>query len=354
VRILFLIPAPLNISPGQRFRFEHYINDNGASNTYICRPFFTEAGWSILHKKNNQVAKIVNIFKGIAKRTALLFTLGQYDYVYVYREVAPLGPPVFEWLISKVFRKKIIYDFDDSIWIKIASPSNPGIAWLKCTWKVKHICKYSKIVTVGNSFLANYAKKYCNDVRIIPTVVNTENTHNVIKDHDEMPLTIGWTCTYTNFYVFETIINPLNKLRENYQFEFLIIADRDPELKNFDYKFIKWDITTEVQDLVKLHVGVMPLFNTPVGLGKCAFKAIQYMSLGIPPVVSPVGINCEVVTNNVNGFWASTEQEWYDKLEKLITNKELRVEMGLKARKEIVARHSVIATRALFYELFKQ
>jgi glycosyltransferase involved in cell wall biosynthesis len=103
-----------------------------------------------------------------------------------------------------------------------------------------------------------------------------------------------------------------------------------------------------------MHIGIMPLINSEVEMGKCAFKAIQYMSLGIPPVVSPVGVNKLVVEDGATGFWANDEQEWLEKLEKLITNSELRSSMGTKAREKIIANYSVDANKHKFKGLFQQ
>ena len=96
----------------------------------------------------------------------------------------------------------------------------------------------------------------------------------------------------------------------------------------------------------------MPLINTDVQLGKCAFKAIQYMSLGIPSVVTPLGANCVVVDNNVNGYWANTDEEWYEALEKLILNTDSRKEMGKLAQQKILNQYSVASTKTQFLNLF--
>jgi glycosyltransferase involved in cell wall biosynthesis len=101
-----------------------------------------------------------------------------------------------------------------------------------------------------------------------------------------------------------------------------------------------------------MHIGIMPLEDSEVEWGKCAFKAIQYMSLGIPPVVSPVGANCTVVQNNINGFWADSPAEWFNRIEELLVNRDLREEIGIQARKRIEDHYSVHSTVHLFYDLF--
>ena len=90
----------------------------------------------------------------------------------------------------------------------------------------------------------------------------------------------------------------------------------------------------------KADIGLMPLIDTPRARGKCAFKALQYMGVGTPVVISPVGMNAEVIEDGVHGFFARTSEEWYDRLEKLITDPDLREQMGRKARQRVIELYS--------------
>jgi len=353
MKIIILSPYPPFVSPSQRFRFEHYLPDLAEKGIkYDYYSFVNLRIWHLIFRKGNNFEKGIGICWGFIKRFFLLFKIVGYDFVYIHREAAPIGPPFFEFVIAKILRKKIIYDFDDAIWVKISSSANPGASLIKCSWKVKYICKWSYITTVGNQYLADFAGKYCKKVVIIPTVVDTEEVHNKLKNQSDQPLTIGWTGTFTNFYNLEKIINPVRKLQQKYNCSFLIIADKDPLFSQMQYQFIKWNKATEIEDLIKLNIGVMPLNNTEVELGKCGFKAIQYLSLGIPAVVSPVGANCAVVEDVVSGFWAETEEAWYNKLELLITDTNKRISMGKAARVHIIKNYSVTATKELFLNLF--
>jgi glycosyltransferase involved in cell wall biosynthesis len=353
LKILIFTPAPANISPSQRFRIEHYIKlgkEKGVD--FTVKPFYSNKTWSVLHLKNHLFQKVGGIFWGFVKRFFSLFTLFNYDFVYIHREAAPVGPPVIEWLIAKVFRKKIVYDFDDNIWTSLASEANPGVARIKCAWKCANICKMSYLVSVGNDFLAKYALQYNKNVHVIPTVVNTENYHNKLKNQDEGKITIGWTGTYTNLHNLSKISGVIKKLKEKYDFNFHIIANKDPMLEGVEYIYKKWNLQSEISDLLEMHIGIMPLANTDIELGKCGFKAIQYASLGIPAVVSPVGANKNVITDGIEGYWADSEEEWYNKLEKLICDKELRKQMGQNGRNKMLSKYSVETYKDVFFGFF--
>ena len=353
MKVLILVPGPENTLPSQRFRVEQYLNHNdGTRVEFVLSSFYFLWVWKILYKKGYVAQKLLGIVLGFIKRFFCLFTLGKYDFIYIHREVAPVGPPVFEWIIAHIWRKPIIYDFDDAIWVNASSASNPMAAHVKCAWKVKHICKWSYIITVGNSYLADFARQYNEDVRIIPTVVNTENRHKYLQQIHDGIQTIGWTGTFTNFDQFEIIEEAIVKLQRSHKFRLQIIADKDPGFKNFSYEFMPWREESEIADLLQFDIGIMPLKESTIQLGKCAFKAIQYMSLGIPAVVSPVGANCQVVENGVTGVWAQNAQDWYQQLEALLLNKQMRSEMGKAARGRVINKYSVVATHNNFIQLF--
>ena len=124
--ILFLLPYPLHRAPSQRFRVENllFVLDD-AGKSYDLAPFMDNDLWEILYKNGSIFAKAFGIIKSYFKRlNTVLFQAKNYEYIFIHREAAPLGPPIFEWILSKVLKKKIIYDFDDAIWIPNTSEQN--------------------------------------------------------------------------------------------------------------------------------------------------------------------------------------------------------------------------------------
>lgn len=354
MKILFLAPYPADESPSQRYRLEHYFSFLSAQGVqYDYKPFLNLSTWKIIFQPGRYFKKAAGIATGFWKRFFQLFILGRYDFIYIHREATPIGPPFFEWVATKILKKKIIYDFDDAIWIPFTSTYNKGASFLKNFGKVAKICSWSYKVSAGNEYLAAFAGKYNNKVVVVPTVVNTESVHNRIQDqHTSIPA-VGWTGTFSTLKYLEMIVPVLQKLQSRHPFIFFVIADMDPMLNLKHYQYIKWSRDNEATDLLNFHIGLMPLFDDELSKGKCGFKAIQYMSLGIPAIVSPVGVNTEIVEEGINGFMAETTDSWKEKLELLLIEEKLRSEMGKAARQKVEKKYSVKATQQLFFDLFQ-
>jgi glycosyltransferase involved in cell wall biosynthesis len=87
--------------------------------------------------------------------------------------------------------------------------------------------------------------------------------------------------------------------------------------------------------------------------GKCGFKGLQYMSLGIPALMSPVGVNTQIVSHLENGFLPLTLEDWKLHLEKLLIDRDLRKNIGEAGKRTIRQRYSVLANESKYLNLFK-
>ncbi|MDF7810205.1 glycosyltransferase family 4 protein [Hymenobacter sp. YC55] len=356
MRILFIVPYPPGKAPSQRFRFEQYLDIlTQAGHSYRLAPFLSDSTWAILYKPQHTLAKVLGILMGFVRRAGLLFTVPAYDYVFIHREAAPIGPPVIEWIIAKVLRKKIVYDFDDAIWMKDPAGEQTFISRLKWQQKVGKICRWAYKVSCGNAYLRDYAQQFNAHCIINPTTLDTEHLHNRIRDqYNSTRSVIGWTGTHTTLRHLDLVWPVLERLeQEGYDFEFRVISNQPPDYVGLRaLAFIPWRKDTEIEDLSQFHVGLMPLVDDPWARGKCAFKALQYMSLGMPALVSPVGMNTEVVQNGYNGFVCNKLEQWYEALRRLLVDQKLRATQGTAARRTIVERYSVASNKHNFINLF--
>jgi glycosyltransferase involved in cell wall biosynthesis len=355
VKVAFLVPYPLRNAPSQRFRVELFLPAlEEVGIRYKLQAFIDEKTWKILYKKGYFFSKTWGILKGFIKRAAFVFFTAPFcQYIFVHREASPVGPPFFEWWLAKVLRKKIIYDFDDAIWMANTVTPNPIVDWIRACWKIKYICRWSYKIAGGNDYLCSYARKYNHKVFLIPTSLDTCKKFSQLKQHSgNKPLTIGWTGSHTTMNYLNMIWPILQKLEAKYQFDFLVISNKKPDFFLKSLKFLKWNEQTEIADLLRIDIGIMPVFQDAFSQGKCGFKIIQYMSLGIPAVASPVGVNENIIEHNVNGFLCHNDDEWYEKLSLLLDSWSLRDELGLMGRKKIVETFSLKANEGKFLALF--
>ena len=353
MNILFLLPYPLTQSPSQRFRFEQYFNTLGKE-AISCRAqsFFDESTYEILYTKGDFIKKALAIMKGYFRRTIVLLKLLNVSYIFVHREITPFGPPIFEWLIAKVFRKKIIYDFDDAIWMPQEGYGSKVKNLLKNPYKVNSIIKWSYKVSCGNEYLCNHARKYNKNVVLNPTTIDTINLHNKIKNQASSRIVIGWTGSHSTLMYLDPIAPVIARLEKEFEFDFIVICNKNPEYSLRSFKFIPWNKDSEIDDLLLFNFGLMPLIKDKWTEGKCGFKALQYMALGMPAVVSPVGVNKVIVDNGVDGFCCQIDEEWYTAIKTLILSESIRTKMGKNAREKIVKYYSVESNKDNFLTLF--
>lgn len=347
------MPYPSGTAASQRFRFEQYYSFLREEGWEIEKaPFLDEETWEILYSKGFYLKKVLGLLKGFLKRFFFLFNAAKYDAIFIHREAAPLGPPFCEWAF-KVLGRKIIFDFDDAVWLSNTSKENKIISWIKFPNKIKFIIKNAKKVSAANESLFAFAKKLNDNIILNPTTIDTTFHHNVVVDQNKEELVIGWTGTHSTLKYLEVILPVIKLLEEEFKFTFLVIADKDPGFNLNNYKFIKWNKETEIEDLSKINIGIMPLFNDEWSKGKSGFKILQYFALGIPAVASPVGVNSMFIEEGKSGFLCEKEEDWYKALKFLLTSSESRTLMGLKGQKLVKENFSVESNRQNFLSLFK-
>ncbi|MCP4438038.1 MAG: glycosyltransferase family 4 protein [Aureispira sp.] len=353
-KILFLGIHRKDRSPSQRFRFEQYL-DYLEENGFQCEfsNIIRAEDDKVFYGAGNFFGKLGILMRSISKRWKESARAKDYDIVFVQRECFMLGTTFFEKRFAK--KTKLVFDFDDSIWLQVVSANNKSVGFLKDADKTAKLIEMSDMVFAGNPYLANYASKYNKNVKIVPTTIDTEEYVRVPQEPRDR-VCVGWSGSFTTIEHFEHCLPALAKLKEKYgdKVYFKVIGDGNYKHEELGIQGIPWTKKDELKELSEIEIGLMPLPNDEWTNGKCGLKGLQYMALDIPTIMSPVGVNTEIIQDGENGLLADGVDEWVEKISMLIDNPELRETMGKKGRKTVVDQYSVISERDNYVKHFNE
>lgn len=356
-KVLFIASHRKNRAPGQRFRFEQFFNYL-EKNEFQCDLSYivTEKYDKTLYKKGKYFQKLAFIIYSHKIRKKNLRNINNYDIIFLFREALMTRSIKFERLFKKKSNAKIIFDFDDAIWLQNVSQANKKFSWMKNPAKTSMLVKLSDLVFAGNEYLANYARQFNKNVVIIPTSIDTDEYKPTNKKNNKSKIVIGWSGSVTTIEHFKYAIPFLKEIKYKYKdkVEIKVIGDGNYINTELEVKGKPWVKSTELDDLCSFDIGIMPLPNDEWSKGKCGLKGLQYMALEIPTIMSPVGVNTEIIEDESNGFLASKEEEWVEKLSMLIESKELREKIGKAGRQTVIDKYSFHAQKDRYVRCFNE
>ena len=343
MRILALVPYPFDTAPGQRYRIEQWapmLKELGAEITFV--PFRGDELNSLLSREGHTLRKIYLTARESARRLKVLKLIKDYDLVYIYKEVALLGPPLIERYIS-MKGVPIVFDLDDAIFMHSpsTSPVNRYFRLLKFPGKTGRICRLASHVIAGNAYLASYSSRFNQNVTVIPTTIDTAKYTGGGPKVAADPPVIGWSGSYSTVHHLNTVRRALMRLAEKERFRLRVIGTDSYQIDGVEVEAVPWCSETETADLRVIDIGIMPLPDDEWARGKCGCKALQYMALGIPTICSPVGVNTKIIQDDENGLLATTEDQWIEKLTRLLHSTSLRERLGKAGRATVEAEYAM-------------
>jgi len=319
--------------------------------TMQYEPWLEEAGFEVEYSAlfddkylkclySGQGSKI-DFFKYYFKRIVQLRRSAQFKLIWIEYEALPWLP----WFVERALLPSavsIVSDYDDAIFHRYDQHRSQFVKKF-LGQKINNIMRYSKLVTVGNGYLANHARNACSEsVMLIPTVVNLSQYSQNLEFCKKPAVKIGWIGTPNTWLTFGK--EKYNLLQETLISNNAIFAAVGAQLHAERFgilEMIPWSEGTEVNDILSMDIGIMPLDNSAWSKGKCGYKLIQYMACGLPVVASPIGVNKAIVEHGVSGFLAENDEEWLHYINILLSDKDLRHRMGSAGRKKVEKEYSL-------------
>jgi len=352
MRVLALCTYPLEAA-STRYRVIQYISPLAEKKIELTvNPFLSNEVFSDLYKPGNKFQKAVKMFGLVGRRFFDSTEARDFDAIFVQREAMLFGPPVFEWLAKTIGKCPLILDLDDATYIRYVSPTYGKLgSAVKFFGKTDKLIDWSAAVICGNRFIADYVKKRGKKAVVVPTIVDTDKFFPVEKNEKKIPV-IGWIGTYSTFPFLESLFPVFTKLAEKYEFIVKIVGAGKSEIdiKGVRVENLEWSLEREITDFQSLDIGLYPMqtndfVNEEWLMGKSGFKAIQYMSVGIPFVVTPVGITGEIGIENETHFTAINPDQWFEKLATFLESDEIRRRTGKNGR-DFALKHFTVSRQS--------
>jgi glycosyltransferase involved in cell wall biosynthesis len=209
---------------------------------------------------------------------------------------------------------------------------------------------------VENEETMSYASQFCFNIISVIGPIECNRYKPFTERQISNTVTIGWigSPSTTKYLLLIKDVFILLKKKFGENICFTTIGADEKQLEGLPIVNYNWNIKTEVELLRKFDIGIMPLPNDEWARGKGGYKLLQYMSMGIPSVASPVGANCKILIDGKTGYFAANVHEWIDMLILLISNKLLRDNIGKAARRYSIQNYSFESSVDRLYPVLKR
>lgn len=253
------------------------------------------------------------------------------DLIWIYGELFPYLPGSLE---TRVFEAglPVVYDFDDAFF-HTYDQSGSALVRRVLGRKFEPLLRRVTGCSAGNPYLQDYARRFCPNTMLLPTVVDTDQYRPATKPNDA-PLVIGWIGSPSTWRYLRPLLPLLSELAKEHDAEIHVVgagaqasAEDMPRLRLRD-----WTEEREIADVQAMDIGIMPLPDEVWARGKSGYKLIQYMACGLPVVAAPVGVNTAIVEHDRTGLLAEDAQQWRVALQRLLGDAALRRSMGAAGR----------------------
>lgn len=316
-------------------------------------PFLSPDLFASFYDATRRKQNALGVARAVARRVRTLLSARRFDAVFVQREAALLGPAIVEEIFARGARLPLIYDIDDAVWLAGKGASTNASRYpllsrlLKAPTKSLRLMRIASTVIAGSQHLARFASQYNDNTEVLPTVVSKEDWRPKPGREDGAwatggPPVIGWIGTHSTAPQLEMVLPALKRLRsEGREFRLRVVGGgEDFSLDGFDFENVKWQGDREIEDFASIDIGLGPMFHDEWSEGKCGFKQVQYMAVGVPMVTSVAGGARDFVVDEENALVVPERGDWYEPIRRLLDEPALRGKLSANGRRVVETSYS--------------
>jgi glycosyltransferase involved in cell wall biosynthesis len=297
-----------------------------------------------------QATNWVAVFSDYLMRAVSLLNARKFDLIWIEKELFPNLPAWFEHVLSALGTRYVV-DYDDAIFHNY-DRNKHLTKWLLAD-KIDKVMRSSVLVVCGNDYLAERARSAgARRVEIVPTVIDLAR-YTVAEPKLDCGLVIGWVGSPSTVKYLDVVAPSLKTLAAELPLQLRVIGAQF-SWPGLDVDCRPWSEESEVSEIQDFDIGIMPLIDSPWERGKCGYKLIQYMACGKPVIASPVGVNQDIVLNGVNGYLATTVDDWLYAFRTLFSNKQNQLVMGAQGRRSVEEKYCLQVTAPRLAQLLHE
>jgi glycosyltransferase involved in cell wall biosynthesis len=354
-RILFLTQGDLQTQSSRHRVYQFLPILDKAGYEYEVHPAVKKEEHHEAFLQRSLKGDVGRMFRTFTRRVKDLHQARDFDAVFVQKPILPA--PLFNMELRIAREGRLIFDFDDAVFLK-----RPAGSWLASFWpqnkRIGTICKNSFRVSVGNRQLADFVRRDGVEPVMLPTVVDTDAFEKgvaTVKKHSQKIPVIGWVGSPSTQSDLDLVLPSLIDLHSRVPFVVRIIGGVTSSLPvRFPIEWKPWKLESEIADIAHLDYGLAPMQNTEWNRGKSGLKVLQYWAAGVPVVASPVGIYRDLIREGENGVFATTPTDWAEKLLMLMKTPDLRRKIVEGGRRSVLNDYSLNSVASKFLTLFDE
>jgi glycosyltransferase involved in cell wall biosynthesis len=268
------------------------------------------------------------------------------------------------FLLSRLGRNRFFLDYDD--WDIDRSP----LFEKSCLNRLFFGCDGTSDITgtlaskalgcvASSKHLYDFLYSYNKNTSYIPTGVDIQHFSSC-PDRTQGKVTFIWTGQVWGEIIYKNILYLLDCFsevcRQYSTIHLKIIGDGAwmPKIRNYvgekyprlNIELIGWVAPQQMPEyLSDADVGLLPLIpdvkNDLWMRSKSPTKLFEYMAMGLPTIASDMGEVKSIIENGTDGFLVRNREEFIEKMELLIRNRELRIKMGEASREKAKKEYSL-------------
>jgi len=351
MKVLALASYPTEAA-ATRYRLTQFIGPLAERGiTLTVHPFLDSRVFASMYRRGQWPGTALGLMRSTLRRLGDVWGASSADVLLVQREAMMFGPPLFEWLTVKLGRRPMVLDLDDATYVRYVSPTygrfGSALKWFS---KTDDLICWAKVVTCGNRSIAEYVSGKGARAVVIPTVVDTNRFRPAPAGRPRDVPVLGWIGTHSTYPFLESILPVLQQLARTHRFRLKVIGAgrQSVDVPGVDVENLGWSLDREIEDFQSFDIGLYPIAiggSAPGewAAGKSGFKSVQYMAVGAPYVVTPIGACAEIGEPGVTHFCATPPDEWLGALTLLLSDASLRERMGAAGRRHVLEHYTVHA-----------